>query len=257
MRKLYSILSVLMILLVVGCGESKKKDVKVKPETTTIKGVLKNCYEVVDKEYTIKKDSWYYVISVELRRISDDLPFNSEDSEPFGVSSGKSAHIGFGIELLDKSGDVLMIKQATEDGLDGPYSSDDVQALINLQKDETSIIRWSINEDKYKDAVSFRITSAIEGKSKSISKSSSSKNDSNEWDSVLDDYEKFVDKYIKLFKKAQNGDTSAISEYAECLEKAQSLQEKLENAKSNLTSKQVSRLTKIINKLSSAAASAF
>ena len=255
MRKLYSILSVLMILLVVSCGESKK-EVKVKPETKTIKGVLKNCYEIVDKEYPIKKDYMYYLITVELRKINDELPFNPEDSEPFGVSSGKATHVGFGIELLDKSGNIIMVKQATGDGFNGPYSSDDVQALINLQKDEMAIIRWSVDEDKYKEVVSFRITSAIEGKSKTISKTSSSKNVANEWDSVLDDYEKFVDKYIKLFKKAQNGDTSAITEYAECLEKAQSLQEKLQNAKSNLTSKQVSRLTKIINKLSNAVASA-
>lgn len=106
------------------------------------------------------------------------------------------------------------------------------------------------------DCLTFLFDGKIKSAVKTQTSFSSSKSD-NDWDAVLDDYEKFVDQYIKLFKKAQNGDASAIIEYATCLEKAQSLQEKLENAKSDLTSKQVSRLTKIINKLSNAVASAF
>ena len=76
------------------------------------------------------------------------------------------------------------------------------------------------------------------------------------WDSILDSYEEFVDKYIKLFKKAQNGDTSAITEYTECLEKAKSFQSKLEGAKADLTMKQVNRLNRINTKLAKATLSA-
>lgn len=75
------------------------------------------------------------------------------------------------------------------------------------------------------------------------------------WDSILDSYEEFVDKYIKLLKKAQNGDTSVITEYTECLEKAESFQSKLEGAKADLTMKQVNRLNKINSKLAKAALS--
>ena len=56
-------------------------------------------------------------------------------------------------------------------------------------------------------------------------------------DKILDDYEEFVNKYIKLAQKAQNGDMSAITEYAKILEKAQSLGEKLEKVKSDLICK--------------------
>ena len=79
-----------------------------------------------------------------------------------------------------------------------------------------------------------------------------SESTSNNWDSVLDEYESFVDEYIQLYKKAKAGDVSAVGEYAECLQKAESLQSKLESAKNELTTAQAARLTKIVNKLSKA-----
>lgn len=74
---------------------------------------------------------------------------------------------------------------------------------------------------------------------------------SGDWDSVLDDFEDFVDSYVKLYKKAMDGDMSAISEYPEVLSKAESLSNKLSNAESDLTSAQLSRYTKILNKMTS------
>ena len=83
---------------------------------------------------------------------------------------------------------------------------------------------------------------------------SNSESGADDWDKILDEYESFVDKYIKLVKKAANGDMSAITEYASCLEQAEILSKKLEKAKSNLTSKQTSRFAKIQSKLLNAAA---
>lgn len=74
-----------------------------------------------------------------------------------------------------------------------------------------------------------------------------------QWDEVLDEYEEFVDQYVKFFKKAQAGDMSALTEYMECLESAVSLQEKLEDAESDLSMAQVKRLNKIILKIANAA----
>ena len=50
---------------------------------------------------------------------------------------------------------------------------------------------------------------------------------SENWDKVLDDYESYVDSYLKLYKKAMDGDASAMSEYINMLDKAQSFQRKL------------------------------
>ena len=48
-----------------------------------------------------------------------------------------------------------------------------------------------------------------------------------DWDKILNEYEKYVDQYIKTYKKAMSGDMSALSEYVELAEKAQKLAEVL------------------------------
>ena len=58
-----------------------------------------------------------------------------------------------------------------------------------------------------------------------------------------------MDKYCVIYKKVQNGDMAAAAEMASMLEKAQELQNKLENAESELTPSQATRLTKINSKL--------
>lgn len=73
-----------------------------------------------------------------------------------------------------------------------------------------------------------------------------------DWDSVLNDYEKFVDKYIAVYKKVQAGDMSAYSDMASLLDKANKLQAKLEKASDELTSAQAARFAKIAKKLANA-----
>ncbi len=75
---------------------------------------------------------------------------------------------------------------------------------------------------------------------------------SEDWDSFLDDYEEYIDSYIKMAKKAQAGDVSAVAEYADCLEKAQSMDKKLENAEAELSESQLKRFMAIQTKLLSA-----
>lgn len=87
--------------------------------------------------------------------------------------------------------------------------------------------------------------------SASTSTSSSSTED---WDAILNDYEEYVNQYIKLMKAAQKGDASAMSEYPAMLEKANSLNSKLTSGQGTMSSAQASRLLKIQNKLASAAA---
>lgn len=78
--------------------------------------------------------------------------------------------------------------------------------------------------------------------------------DSEDWDALLDSYEKYVDDYISLLKKAKDGDMDALSEYPSILENAQELSEKLQKAKGSMSSSQLSRYTKITNNLTQAAA---
>ena len=87
----------------------------------------------------------------------------------------------------------------------------------------------------------------------SSSKSSSSSTSSADWDSMLDSYEQYVNKYIALMKKASNGDVTAITEYAGFLQKAQELSDKMENAQGDMSASQWARYMKITKKMTKAA----
>jgi hypothetical protein len=86
------------------------------------------------------------------------------------------------------------------------------------------------------------------------STSSSTSSSTEDWDAILNDYEEYVNQYIKLMKAAQKGDASAMSEYPAMLEKANSLNSKLTSGQGTMSSAQASRLLKIQNKMASAAA---
>ena len=80
------------------------------------------------------------------------------------------------------------------------------------------------------------------------SSSSSSNNSNNDYDKLLDSYEEYVDQYLKFAKKAVNDDMSAMSEYAVLMEKMTHLAESLDNAKGNMSSRQMKRYLDITNK---------
>ena len=73
-----------------------------------------------------------------------------------------------------------------------------------------------------------------------------------DWDKVLNEYENYVDQYIKTYKKAMKGDMSALSEYVKLAEKAQELSEKIDKAKGEMTDAQMKRYLKITKKMNDA-----
>ncbi|QIG88697.1 hypothetical protein G6R40_02985 [Chryseobacterium sp. POL2] len=79
----------------------------------------------------------------------------------------------------------------------------------------------------------------------------------NNIDEYLKSYEEYVDQYIKLMKKAKDGDVSAMTEYAEYMEKATDLSEKMEKAESEMSSAQMAKFLKIQAKLTQAASSMY
>lgn len=80
---------------------------------------------------------------------------------------------------------------------------------------------------------------------------SSSTDSSEDWNAVLDSYENYVAKYTALYKKAQNGDMDALSEYPALMKQAQNLSEKLTDAKGSMSEEQWARYVKITNKMAS------
>ena len=75
---------------------------------------------------------------------------------------------------------------------------------------------------------------------------------STDWNKILDEYEEYVNQYIKTYKKALDGDFSAMTEYVKLLEKAQKLSEKIEKAKGEMSNAQLQRYLKITQKMADA-----
>lgn len=88
----------------------------------------------------------------------------------------------------------------------------------------------------------------IEDSEKVVSKVSSTSSD-NDWDSLLDEYEKCVNELVPLVKKVKEGDTSVLDEYESAKDNALKLKAKLSKAEGSMTKKQVARLTLLSVKL--------
>jgi hypothetical protein len=77
------------------------------------------------------------------------------------------------------------------------------------------------------------------------------------WNSLLDQYEKFVDDYVAAMQKAAAGDISAMTNAMSLMEQAESLSGRLANASADLSAVQAARLLQIQTKLTNAATSLF
>lgn len=273
-------------MALVGCGDKNKKTeseevtLKLTPESTEISGDMMSCFEIIDREYSVKMEEILGgIITVELTRTDMDLPFSLDeaDIEHFGViSSAENIQVGFGIELLDKDGNILDKTSANEGGLAGPYSTEECVALVKLKPGQKGSIRFRVSEDA-KDAVKFRITSAYvhnDGSSYSdnsdeveviditdddsdsdVSESkSTSSNSDTDWDDVLDSYESFSKEYIPFCEKVADGSVTITSpEYARMMRQSSDFSSKLAGARGDMTPSQWARYMKISGKIAQAA----
>lgn len=183
-------------------AETAKEDkvVKVTPETTTIKGSLNGCFEVVDRTYKLT-GNYIAKINVELKRTSAALPFDVADVvDMYGADdSNKPKVFGIGIEFLDADGDVV----ATET----PYSKSDDLLLFGLNTDETATIDFDIYDDNVRKAVKFRVTSIVkentykdEQKEETSTETTTETTSDYSFDYDIDDDD--LDKAVKATKKA-------------------------------------------------------
>lgn len=300
MKKTIYFVYVIMAFFFVACGGKKDsdepKEIVLSPVETEVSGDMEGCFTVVDREYKVVGD-FKGLITVEIKRTDKDLPFELDGRPLWTFSkSGSSANVkvGFGIEFVDKDGNVIDKVSANSGGLSGPYSPDECVSLVKLKPGKKGTIRFSVR-DEAKEAVGFRITSAYEENESSSGNYSSSDDDeddadgdedsgdededdeddddgddvshrsfgshgksssssSKDWDALLDSYEKYVDQYIVYVKKAAKGDASALSEYPALMEKAEEFSNKMENAQGEMTPSQWSRYMKITSKMTKAAA---
>lgn len=260
--KIFGVVIVAVMFLASCGGGGSKEPAKVKPDKTSISGALGDYLQIVDGEYEIV-DDWGGNLNVKVKKIKA-APSDFLENKEFDLTAS----------VLQENG---MPVSGTED-FELDYSSKDkVISLLKGNSDEEIILLKSQlggyhQEEHSEKAKKFSVSSILKEKEESSSSTSSasysdndeevdedeesysSSSSSENWDAVLDSYEKYIDQYIKLLKKAQNGDMSAMTEYVEMMEKATDLAEKMENADDDLSASQMSRFVKLQTKLANAAA---
>ncbi len=270
MKKINLIMLATLAVCMVACkgkdGSEKKTDSS--PQVITvvkeISGPMGEFFEIVPKEYTVNEEEG--TVYIEIKRIKDGMP------EPW--KKGMKEAMGFDgdytfdiiPEYRDNNGSVIG-KSHQQHNLSGP----DTQELAGLSVGESVSISFYVEDGvrQLKFSSSFEVfdnsssenssmddeteNDETENNETDVDKSKISSSKSENWDSVLDSYERYVDKYIAIMKKAQSGDASAMSEYPSLMQEAQEYGDKLQNAKGSLSASQMARYQRITNKMLKAA----
>lgn len=238
-----------VVCLMSACGTPKEREIQV--SDIPITGFIKDYVKVVDGPYKFTNDGDDAFISVKLELVKQP-----------DISYHKSKYSDIRLNPTGENGEVF---DSGVYGFSAKYNEfAKIEDLLtgSIGDMKTISFKWDyFNQDKelgkrmFTEAVSFElIDNGFEiGESSSDSGISNTKSSgSSDWDTVLAEYEKYIDKYIALYRKAKNGDISAMSAYAEMLETAESYAEKLSNAEGELSVSQMSRYLKLTEKLSSA-----
>ena len=253
--KFYLFAAIAILLVACKGGDT------VTPVSEKIQGPLGEYFEVVSRDYKAIDGK----VSIEIKRIKEGLPAPWEEGMEVGSDGGYCEPL-FYIEFQDGDGNVTS-KEATA----LIFDDDELKAVVALGVGDIATITFRYNKEE--GASQFKVTSTFEvhpkedstseesnGSSDSGVTSTASDDDSStassgseDWDALLSSYEQYVDQYIKLMKKASNGDASAMTEYASFLEKAQEVSNKMSGAKGSMSASQWAKYMKITNKMASAA----
>lgn len=198
------------------------------------------CFEIKDGEYKfILKDN----------KLTIDVPITTIKATPNGSLDEID---DFYLSIIDRNEDY--IEDAKGDDIDLELENKDVvNKLLKSKAGDVNMLKfyYLLDDPAVLDKIaSFEVRIDLYlNEEEEIEDDNSSSTSSENWDAVLDNYESYIDQYIALYKKAQAGDMSAMSEYATFMEKAAELSEKLSNAKSDMSSAQMSRFVKLQAKL--------
>jgi hypothetical protein len=256
------VIAVMTAFLMIACGGSGNSDKKKSGDfplevDKTIGGAFSESFEVTNAVLKISEQSFGTKLLVEIKRTSADLPLDPNDAQVCGVGAGKSFEWCISADILGES------NMPVETNLD-KYSYDPFEKSLSLKSGETIWLEFSLGynselETDPSKAKKVKLTSSLEKRdmsgysSSSSSTSSNSNSGSEDWDAVLKSYENYIDQYIKLMKKAKNGDASAMTEYAAMMEKATDLAEKIESAGDELSTAQMNKFMQLQAKLANAA----
>lgn len=159
---MFGILAASLLLISCGGGSDKSSENeveghKISPETTTVKGSFKDCFEVVDRNYKVTYEGGAfekYEVKIELRRTDTAFPFDVNDvTDMFNSEEASQNQVfGIGVEFLDEDGEVIATYK--------PTSEDDDCLLLSLNSGETATFNVKIYDD-ISTATKFRVTSIV------------------------------------------------------------------------------------------------
>lgn len=240
---------------------------KLQAKSKTIKGelgdylVLNNSATKVNFKELDFVDNQVWEVKLNVLRTDKPLPYDPSELHGNYSSLGmtifnKAGQPISGLNTAKCSGHRLIEEILTlKSGQDGWVTFD----LYKGEKfDEGVIDDWSSfevnSEIKFDRDVQKTSTTFDEVNSDNGDNSKASMND-DDFDQMMDDYEDYIDEYIKFYKKAMNGDLTALSNYPKMLEKAEAMDKSMSAAQGDMTAKQVARFLKIQLKLTNAALS--
>lgn len=272
MKKTYFIFASIIIAMLVSCSSGIDTKEVTPTSTEFTSGDLAKYVEIVDEpsELTyVEKDgaiaTQYIRLKVTLKLVRDG--FKNVDAHDIDFTGLLSVAI---INLVDENGtevqdlsvkseDLLKLKKLltgdegdTEEIIfEGEFHNHDdapkwFKEAVMFTPYLTGDISIEDGNTSNDDVISFDMEEDDDFDTYGIS-------DSEDWDALLDSYEKYVDKYISFAKKAATGDMDALTEYPALMEKAQELSDKMEDAKGEMSASQWRRYMEITNKMATAA----
>ena len=281
MKVLKYFLMVVLTVCLTSCG-SKGDENSVTLKVEAELGPLADYIEVADQEVVVKMSD-EKEDSVDYKVIQSSLALEVIES----VATKYSSNFDFEVEVLDKDHVeiVTLPNYEIEPNYDrdngklkyviyagsvraqmknrakvAEFTPEDQEKWNKILKEGVYIVikpRSSNQEyEEYKGKSSN--TEVIDSSSSTITEDedesiSSSSTGSADWDSMLDSYEQYVNKYIALMKKVSNGDMTAMAEYAGLMQKAQELSDMISGAQGDMSASQWARYMKITTKMTTAA----
>lgn len=268
----HSKLLALIALMLIGvyfasCGKEKETEMSkmIPADRIVLNGENSELFQVADSAKVVlvpsgKQNAWEIRATIKIQNTKPWTMVKKQSKKPIESISVYSYK---GTKYIDKNDTELdfSIENLSSEPFNKVLKSDNTITETVVCNDNS----WS-SEKNYKrqkavferidgiviNGISLKYEENTSSTSSSSYNSSSTKSSSKNWNKVLDEYEKFVDQYIKTYKKAMNGDMSAMGEYARLLEKAEDLEDDLADAEDELTTAQMNRYMKITEKLSNA-----
>ncbi len=243
----------LVLLSFISCGDSVKETEDSSLKIAAITGDLSEFIKVVDAQYKINEYD-EGILSLTIKSLK---PMELEQAQrSFYEFKGKLLD-GNG-KMISESGD-LMINHISYDSLVKFFSTKENELVINFESELDDDIDVDEHLSKVK---SYKLSSNMMVKPNYLQmdkENEAANSDQTEImdvplssvnaDNVIDQYEDYVDRYVKLLEKADDETTPSLTAYSKLVEEGGVLSEKIEKIENTLTREQMARLQKITKKM--------